>query len=106
MKRILAIVAGLMLATVCLYAQDYVREGNTFVQVEKPASVTSMKTHYTWRAKDGKNYPVYITKNNRCYIEKISKKTGKPYKYYLPDEISEIVAREIGREIQKSEEKK
>lgn len=42
-------------------------------------------TSYTYTDKDGKSYSVYITKKGKYYINKISKKTNKPYKYYLPE---------------------
>ena len=31
----------------------------------------------------GVTYPVYISKNNKLFIIKTSKKTGKNYNYYL-----------------------
>lgn len=41
-------------------------------------------TEYTYKANDGKQYPIYLSKNGKAYIVRTSKKTGKQYKQYLP----------------------
>lgn len=66
--------------------------GNTFEMVQ--TSQTNVQTPYTWKDKDGKTYP--ITKKGACYVKRISKKTGKEYKYYLPKEIQEQIRKELG----------
>ena len=38
----------------------------------------------TYKATDGKVYTVYVGQRGGKYILKVSKKTGKEYKYYLP----------------------
>lgn len=43
-------------------------------------------TTYTYQI-DQNVYKVYKSKSGAFYIWKMSKKTGKPYKYYLPKEI-------------------
>lgn len=76
---------------------DVVRSGNTF-KIEKSTTSANQDTltKYTWEDKDGKSYPVYITKKGACYIKRISSKTGKEYKYYLPKEVQEQIRKELG----------
>ena len=75
-------------------AHEVVRNGNTFETVQ--TSQTDVQTPYTWKDKDGKTYPIYISKKGACYIKRISKKTGKEYKYYLPKETQEQIRKELG----------
>ena len=93
MKYIIALLVALSMS-VASYA-DVVRNGNTF-RVENTTSVNKdTKTKYTWEDKDGNIYPIYITKKGACYILRISKKTGKEYKYYLPKDIQETIKKEL-----------
>ena len=91
-KYIIALLVAFSMS-VTSYA-DVVKDGNTF-KVEQTTS-TDTKTHYTWQEKDGTKYPIYITKKGACYIIKVSKKTSKPYKRYLPKEIQKQIAQEYG----------
>lgn len=78
-------------------AQSYKRSGNTFEQVStKNTSNTATKTIYTWADSKGKKYPIFITKNGRCFVNKVSSKTGKEYKYYLEEKISKEICDELG----------
>lgn len=83
------------------------RSGNTF-SVEQTTK-SDVETPYTWKDKDGKTYPIYISKKGArtsksavgtsggsCYIKRISKKTGKEYKYYLSKETQEQIRKELG----------
>lgn len=47
---------------------------------------TDTTTTYTYRMTD-KVYKVYKSRNNAFYIWKVSKRSGKLYKNYLPKEI-------------------
>ena len=47
---------------------------------------TDTTTTFTYQMPD-KVYKVYKSKSGAFYIWKVSKKTGKPYKMYLPKEI-------------------
>ena len=38
----------------------------------------------SYKAADGKTYTVYVGQRGGKYILRVSKKTGKEYKYYLP----------------------
>ena len=58
-------------------------------------------TTFSWRDKDGKKYPIILhtyTKGDKAgkttaYVWKVSKKSGKEYRYFLPD--GEKIATEI-----------
>ena len=39
-----------------------------------------------------------ISANGSCFVNKISSKTGKEYKYYLGPEISQEICKEMGVE--------
>lgn len=69
------------------------REGNNFKVEQTTQSDT--QTKYTWEDKQGNKYPIFITKKGTCYIIRVSKKTGKGYKYYLPKDIQETIKKEL-----------
>lgn len=71
--------------------QEVVRNGNTFEVIQK--SQSDVQTYLNW--KDGIVYPIYITSKGTCYVKRISKKTGKEYKYYLPKAVQEEVHKEL-----------
>ena len=67
--------------TICAYAQEFtapIRKSNTHF--------TDTTTTYTYKCPE-KTYNVYVSRRGTYYIWKISKKTNKPYKYYLPKEV-------------------
>lgn len=86
MKRILISLLVSIIAGVC-FAED-------FVAPEKKVNkaFTDTTTTHTYRIDDVK-YNVYVSKNGAFYIWKISKKTNKPYKYYLPKDIQAKMGR-------------
>ena len=81
-----------MAGTTC--AAKVVKKGNTFEVVK--TSSQDVQTYLNWKDKDGIVYPIYITKKGACYVKRISKKTGKEYKYYLPKETQEQIKKELG----------
>lgn len=104
MKKTFAIIVTLVLSVVCSYGQNYKREGDTFVQqkgVRSSASSNDQVTTFKWEDSKGNTYPIVLhtyTKGEKagkttCYVVKVSAKTGKEYKYYLPD--GESIAEEI-----------
>lgn len=93
MKYIIALLVALSMS-VAGYA-DVVRDGDTF-KVERTTSVNQdTKTKYTWEDKEGNKHPIYITKKGACYVLRVSKKTGKEYKYYLSKDIQETIKKEL-----------
>lgn len=87
MKYILALLVVLTLS-ITGYA-EVVQEGNTF-RIE---TTSDEMTPYLWQDKEGNIYPIYKTSKGSFYILKISKKTGKEYKYYLPKKVQEKIKR-------------
>lgn len=89
-------------------AQSVKRDGNTFITVSDSGVNTSkdVSTSYTWKDKEGNEYPIFLhkfTKGDRegqygAYVIRKSKKTGNDYKYYLPnnEEIANTIVKEMG----------
>lgn len=92
MKYIIALLVALSMS-VASYA-GVVRHGNTFL-VETASVNQDTQTQFTWQDKDGNIYPIYITKKCACYVIKVSRKTGKEYKYYLPKDVQEAIRKEL-----------
>lgn len=92
MKYIIALLVALSMS-VASYA-GVVRYGDTF-SVETTSVNQDTKTKYTWQDKDGNIYPIYITKKCACYVIRVSEKTGKEYKYYLPKEVRDAILKEL-----------
>ena len=86
-----------MLVALSMSVANYagvVRDGDTF-KVTTTSVNQNTKTKFTWEDKEGNKYPIYITKKGTCYVLKTSKKTGKEYKYYLPQNIQETIKKEL-----------
>lgn len=99
MKKILFILLLLLTVGTTINAQNYTREGNTFISSTGEHSKSEViKTKFTWKDSKGNEYPVYMSKSGSCFVIKISKKTGKEYKNYLGPEISEQICKELGVE--------
>ena len=85
--RVLAIIVlllGLLAISNGMQAQNVHLQGNTFVVDSVHPKAEPIPTGYTLIDKDGQEYPVYLSKTKKAYIIKVSKKTGKPYRQYLP----------------------
>ena len=111
MRHTIIIAIALFIGIFSAYGQNtngktYGREGDTFVQ-QKGRSTRASKdesTAYKWKDSKGNEYPLYIhtyTKGEKagrttCYVLKTSAKTGKEYKYYIPN--GEEIAEEILKE--------
>lgn len=88
------VIAAMLLCGICANAQSVNREGNNFIQVQTVKQSSDKETVYTYTIKDN-TYPIYITKNGRCYIIRVSK-NGNEYKQYLPEEVSRQICTEMG----------
>ena len=106
MKRIIITIAIVIASMSLANAQDrtpnFTQEGRTFVQQKAGrTSKTAEPTGYTWKDSKGNEYPLFLhtyTKGEKagrttCYVFKTSAKTGKEYKYYIPD--GEAIASKI-----------
>ena len=83
------------------------KEGKVFIQKSSRGSSTDkdVPTTYTWRDSKGNEYPIILhqyTKGDKvgqwtAYVMKVSAKTNKEYKYYIPDgvEIAEQIRKEM-----------
>ena len=91
MKYIIALLVALSMS-VASYA-GVVKEGNVYVQ--KTTTVKGKETGVYYQDKDGIRYIIYVSPKGSLYIKKISKKTGKEYKYYLPKDIQETIKKEL-----------
>lgn len=82
------------------------KEGKVFIQrSSRGASDKDIATTYTWRDSKGNEYPIFLhqyTKGENvgkwtAYVKKVSSKTNKEYKYYIPEgmEIAEQIRKEM-----------
>ena len=96
-NRIDSIIAAIFIACFiwfCLFccdkaqAQNVQLIGKTFVE-QKTDTVSrpqAKKTDYVFIDKsDGGVYPIWISSKGKCFIIKVSKKTGNEYRKYLPE---------------------
>lgn len=92
----LILILTLSFAVNSTYADDnktkveVVQNGNCF-SINKQSNKEYTKTKYTFKDSKGKEYPIYLTAKGRAFVFKVSKKTNKEYRYYLPKEIEEKV---------------
>ena len=104
--RKIFITACIALFSIAACAQDnvFVKNGNEYssVRIEKQ-TIPDVNTGFVWKDSSGVSHEIYITKNNACYYLAISKKTGKEYRRYLPKEVSNDIARRLGRNIEQEQ---
>ena len=113
MKKVIITIAIVIASMSLANAQDrtpnFTQEGRTFVQQKAGrTSKTAEPTGYTWKDSKGNEYPLFLhtyTKGEKagrttCYVFKTSAKTGKEYKYYIPD--GEAIASKILAETRNS----
>ena len=91
MKYIIALLVAPSMS-VASYA-GVVKEGNVYVQTTTTVKETETGVYY--KDKDGILYIIYVSPNGSLYIKRISKKTNKEYKYYLPKEIQKTIKKEL-----------
>ena len=109
MKKTILTLVAIFLLTQSYYAiaqektaeKAYKREGKTFVQSDTQVLKGDTITAYTWRDSKGNEYPIILhryTKGEKAghvtaYVIRVSAKSGKEYRYFLPD--GEKIATEI-----------
>lgn len=86
MKRIILSLLLLVGLSITLSAKDY-------VAVKKQTTVFADTTTTDTYTIDNNKYDVFKSKTGAFYIWKVSKKTNKKYKYYLPKDVQ----KEMGR---------
>ena len=98
MKKLILCISMMLAFGLVSNAQSVQRQGNNFTQVSnKKSAGKETKTQYTYTDSKGVVYPVYLSSTGKAFIKKVSKKTGKEYKQYVP---------EIGKQINPSAYKK
>lgn len=92
MKKILIM---LLLAVMSLNvgAQSFVVKDNVYTTTSFKKKVEGKKTPYQYESRDGQKYDIYILDDGRCYTNRVSGTTGKPYRAYLKEEISRDIAK-------------
>lgn len=100
MKKLVLLVISLLVASIIAGAQttkvsDKTSiEGTSYITAKASRGATDIKTPYTWsNEKDNISYPIYLHKYTKgdkvgewtAYVIRVSKKSGKEYKYYLSD---------------------
>lgn len=97
MKKIFSLLLLLcLIIAVPAKAEEVKRDGNNFTVTKTITNSQDVKTVYTYTIKDTV-YPIYITKNGRCYIIRTSK-NGNEYRQYLSKEISLEICKELNTE--------
>ena len=86
MKKLVMCITMMLAFSLVTNAQSVQRQGNTFTQVSnKKSAGKETKTQYTYKDSKGVEYPVYLSSTGKAFIKKVSKKTGKEYKQYVPE---------------------
>ena len=87
MKKIIIAAIMLFSLNVGVQAQSIQRQGNVFTQVSNSgkSSGKETKTQYTYKDSKGNSYPVYLSGTGKAFVKKVSQKTGKEYKQYIPE---------------------
>ncbi len=104
MKKIILAAIMLLSLNMGIQAQSVERKGNNFTQVSNNKSGKSSgketKTQYTYTDSKGNVYPIYLSSTGKAFIKKVSKKTGKEYKQYMPE-----IGKQINPEAYKEDKK-
>ena len=86
MKKLFMCITMMLSLGLATQAQSVQKRGNNFTQVSnKKSSDKETKTQYTYTDSKGVVYPVWLSSTGKAFIKKVSKKTGKEYKQYLPE---------------------
>ena len=112
MKKMILLAAMLLGWAIAAGAQttttsgDVKRDGDVFTSVSTRSSSADkdQPTAYKWRDSKGNEYQIIlhtIVKGDNagkttCYVWRVSQKTGKKYKYFIPnvEKIAEIIIKE------------
>lgn len=86
MKKLIICITMMLAFSLVTNAQSVQRQGNIFTQVtNKKSAGKETKTQYTYTDSKGVVYPVWLSSTGKAFIKRVSKKTGKEYKQYLPE---------------------
>jgi hypothetical protein len=88
MKKLFLAAIMLLSMNVGVQAQNVIKSGNTFTQVSNKGGKSGgkeTKTQYTFKDSKGNVYPVYLSASGKAFVKRVSQKTGKEYKQYVPE---------------------
>ena len=68
-------------------AQNVVRKGNAFIEQKSDSTPRggATKTNMVFTDTKGQTDTIYVSSKGSCFVWKVSKKTGKRYRKYLPE---------------------
>ena len=96
MKKYFILAVMILMSIIC--TAQIQRQGNNFSKESSITKSDTICTNYNWEIK-GVIYPIVISKSSgSCFVGRISNKTGKYYRQYLPKEVSIEVSKELGIE--------
>lgn len=99
MKKLILFLLLIMCTTFNVNAQDYTVSGKVYTELKDSInSRESMEiiTDCIWVDSKGERYNIFLSKNGRAYVKKISQKTSKIYKKYLPEKLAKEVCKKYG----------
>jgi len=103
MRKLFLAAIMLFSLNVGVQAQSVVKSGNTFTQVSNKGGKSGgkeTKTQYTFKDSKGNVYPVYLSSSGKAFVKRVSQKTGKEYKQYVPE-----IGKQINPEAYKEDKK-
>ena len=73
-----------------LSAQNVKRQGNTFIEQVDTTQTKTLKgkvyeTDYLYVERNGKAYNIFLSSNGKAFINKVSERSGRKYRKYLPE---------------------
>jgi hypothetical protein len=81
----IVLMLGFFALSMGMKAQNVVRKGNNFIAQHDSLGGNATKTEFTYTDNKGVTDTVYLSRNGSAFVWKISKKTGKRYRRYLPE---------------------
>ena len=70
--------------SVSSWSQNVIKRGKTFVDTTTVVRQEAQKTEYTYQKGDSL-WSVYLSSKGKAFIIRYSKRTGRPYRQYLPN---------------------
>lgn len=100
MKKFIFLAVMLLIGLNNSMANDsttFVVNGNMYSKVHttNKQKTKSVQTPYVYQIGE-QELPILLSVNGRAYVIRISKNTGKEYKYYLGEEISRDICEKMG----------
>lgn len=105
MRKFIILVVAFVAFAATGSAQSYTIDGKTIIEQKQSKTANEIKTDFTLQSGDV-TYDVYMNTNStRCYVYVTSKKTGKPYKKYLTEEVEREICKSLNIEYKPRQKK-